>query len=91
VKGGWIAHVHAYPVEMAQNFWTAIFACTTSAIVTVGLSLITKQKKSNTDLKGLVYSLTPKLQEEVVPWYQRSVTLAIFVLAIATVLTILFW
>lgn len=91
VKGGWIAHLHQYPVEMAQNFWTAIFAFTTSAIVTIGLSLITIQKKSNAELKGLVYSLTPKALEEVVPWYQRSTTLAIVVLAIATVLSIIFW
>jgi len=91
VKGGWIAHVHEYPVEMAQNFWTAIFACATSAIVGVGLSLMTKQKKSESDLKGLVYSLTPKIREEGVPWFKRSSTLAIFVLAIAVVLTIIFW
>jgi len=91
VKGGWIAHIHEYPVEMAQNFWTAIFACTTSAVVTVGLSFLTKQQKSDSELKGLVYSLTPKVKEEVVPWYQRSSTLAIFVLAIAVVLTIIFW
>jgi SSS family solute:Na+ symporter len=26
IKGGWIAVVHHYPSEMAQNFWTAIFA-----------------------------------------------------------------
>jgi len=91
VKGGWIAHIHEYPVEMAQNFWTAIFAFSTSAIVTVVLSLLTKQLKSDSELKGLVYSLTPKIKEEVVPWYQRSSTLAILVLALATVLTILFW
>jgi SSS family solute:Na+ symporter len=91
VKGGWIAHLHEYPVEMAQNFWTAIFACATSAIIAVGLSLVTPQKKSESELKGLVYSLTPKVHEETVPWYQRSTTLAIVVLAIATVLTIIFW
>ena len=91
VKGGWIAHLHAYPVEMAQNFWTAIFACSTSAIVTVVLSLLTKQKKSDDELKGLVYVLTPKLNEESVPWYTRSTTLAIIVLLLVSILTILFW
>lgn len=91
VKGGWIAHVHEYPVEMAQNFWTAIFACATSAIVAVGLSLATKQLKTEAELKGLVYSLTPRVREEIVPWYQRSTTMAIAVLAIATLLTIIFW
>jgi SSS family solute:Na+ symporter len=91
VKGGWIAHVHAYPVEMAQNFWTAIFACATSASITIGLSFLTRQKKSDDELKGLVYSLTPRHVETHLAWYRRSSTLALFVLAIATVLTILFW
>jgi solute:Na+ symporter, SSS family len=91
VKGGWIYPLHEYRFEMAQNFWTAIYACSTSALVTVVLSLLTKQKKSDEDLKGLVYSLTPKLKEEDVVWYRKSTTLAILVLAIAAVLTILFW
>src|SRR5438309_8798214 len=26
IKGGWFAVTHIYPSEMAQNFWTAIFA-----------------------------------------------------------------
>ena len=91
VKGGWIAHLHVYPVEMAQNFWTAIFACSTSALVTVVLSFLTTQKKSDDELKGLVYALTPKLNEESVPWYSRSSTLAIIVLVLVSILTILFW
>ena len=88
VKGGWIAHLHAYPVEMAQNFWTAIFACSTSALLTVVLSFMTTQKKSDSELKGLVYALTPKLNEEWIPWYSRSSTLAIVVLALVSILTI---
>jgi solute:Na+ symporter, SSS family len=91
VKGGWICHLKSYPVEMAQNFWTAIFAFTTSALVTVGLSLVTVQKKSDNELTGLVYSLTPRSMKEEVPWYQRSTTLAIVVLTIAAILTIMFW
>jgi solute:Na+ symporter, SSS family len=91
VKGGWIYHLHTYPVEMAQNFWTAIFAFSTSALLTVGLSLVTRQKKSDLDLKGLVYSLTPKIIDKKVAWYQRSSTLAVLVLTIGIILTILFW
>ena len=91
VKGGWITHLHAYPVEMAQSFWTAIFACSTSTLVTVVVSFLTTQKKSDQELTGLVYSLTPKLNEEAVPWYKRSSTLAIVVLTLVTILTILFW
>ncbi|MCB8994813.1 MAG: sodium:solute symporter family protein [Bacteroidales bacterium] len=91
VKGGWIAVLHTYPVEMAQSFWTAIFACTTSTVLVVVLSFMTKQNKSDGELKGLVYQLTPKVIEDDVPWYKSSTTLAIFVLAIAVTLTILFW
>ena len=91
VKGGWICTVYQYPVEMAQNFWTAIFAFSTSTILTVALSLVTKQKKTDEELKGLVYVLTPKVVETNVAWYQRSSTLAILVLAIAATLTIIFW
>jgi SSS family solute:Na+ symporter len=76
---------------MAQNFWTAIFGCSASAGIAIVLSLLTPQKKSNDELKGLVYSLTPRSMKEDVPWYRKSVTLAIAVLTIASILTVLFW
>jgi SSS family solute:Na+ symporter len=91
VKGGWIATLYVYPVEMAQSFWTAIFACSTSTILTVVLTFMTAQKKTDAELTGLVYQLTPKSIEEEVAWYKRSTTLAIFVLVIAVLLTVLFW
>ncbi|MCX7987202.1 MAG: sodium:solute symporter family protein [Bacteroidales bacterium] len=91
VKGGWITVLHVYPVEMAQNFWTAIFAFSTSAIITVVLSLLTPKVKTDEELVGLVYSLTPKLKEENVPWYKRSSSLAILVILLVIILTILFW
>ncbi len=91
VKGGWIAAIHVYPVEMAQNFWTAIFAFSASTIVTVILSFLTPKKKSDEELVGLVYSLTPKIKETHAPWYFRSSTIAVFVLALVTILTIIFW
>jgi len=92
VKGGWIATLHTYPVEMAQNFWTAIIACAVSTIVTVGLTFMTKQKKSDEELKGLVYSLTPReLSDAHLPWHQRPVGLAILVGTISIILTIIFW
>ncbi|MCX6256163.1 MAG: sodium:solute symporter family protein [Bacteroidia bacterium] len=92
VKGGWIATLHTYPVEMAQNFWTAIIAFAVSTSVTVGLTLVTKQKKSDEELHGLVYSLTPRtIVDKDLSWYQRPVGLAILVGAICIVLTIMFW
>jgi SSS family solute:Na+ symporter len=92
VKGGWITVLHTYPVEMAQNFWTAIIAFSVSTIVTVGLTFLTKQQKSDEELKGLVYSLTPReLNDSHLPWYERPVGLAILVGVICLVLTIMFW
>ena len=92
VKGGWIAVLHTYPVEMAQNFWTAIVAFAVSSSVTVGLTFMTRQKKSEEELKGLVYSLTPReLDDSHLPWYERPVGLAIFVFVICLILTIMFW
>jgi SSS family solute:Na+ symporter len=90
-KGGWLGIVHTYPVEMAQNFWTAIFACSTSALVTIVLSLATPQIKSEKEMSGLVYQLTPKDQLEGISWYRHPVALAGIVLAMALILTVLFW
>ncbi len=90
-KGGWLGHIHTYPVEMAQNFWTAIIAFSVSTIVTVALTFMTKQMKSDDDLKGLVYSLTPHDVELDMPWYQRPAGLALIVGAIFIVFSILFW
>jgi SSS family solute:Na+ symporter len=91
-KGGWIAAVHTYPVEMAQNFWTAIIAFTTSTLITVGLTFMTAQKKSDDDLRGLVYSLTPREADDShLPWYERPVGLAILVGVVCMILTIIFW
>ena len=91
-KGGWIATLHTYPVEMAQNFWTAIIAFSVSSLVSVGLTFVTSQNKSENELRGLVYSLTPKEPiDSNLPWYERPVGLAIFVGIICIVLTIIFW
>jgi SSS family solute:Na+ symporter len=91
VKGGWLGVVHTYPVEMAQNFWTAIFAFSSAALLTVIISLLSKREKSDAELNGLVYSMTPKLDDSDVKWYQRPWFLAAIVGVIMIVLSILFW
>lgn len=91
VKGGWLGVLHTYPVEMAQNFWTAIIACSMATITTVTLSLITTQQKADSELIGLVYSLTPKENELDAKWYSKPSTLAIIVGSMAIILSILFW
>jgi SSS family solute:Na+ symporter len=91
VKGGWIGVIHTYPVEMAQNFWTAIFAFSAAALLTVVISLLSRRDKTDSDLNGLVYSMTPKLDDSGVLWYQRPWFLALIVGIIMVVLSILFW
>jgi SSS family solute:Na+ symporter len=90
-KGGWLGVIHTYPIEMAQNFWGAIFAFSTSAMVTIVLSLLIKQNKTETELVGLVYQLTPKDELKDIAWYRRPAALAILVLGLATILSIMFW
>ena len=92
VKGGWLGTiVHTYPSEMAQNFWTAIYAFVTCLVLTMIISVLTKQLKTDDQLKGLVYSLTPKEKEEGLKWHEKPVTLAIVVGIISIILSIIFW
>ncbi len=90
-KGGWLGVIHTYPVEMAQNFWTAIIAFTVATTVTVVLTLLTKQLKTEGELKGLVYSLTPRITNADLPFHKRPAGLAIIVAVICIILSILFW
>ena len=75
---------------MAQNFWTAIYAWTTCFVVTIVVSLFTKPHEEK-DLVGLVYSLTPKPEEEHVAWYLRPAALGVVVLLGAAILNVIFW
>ena len=89
VKGGWIAALHIYPSEMAQNFWTAIYAWTTCFVITIVVSLLTRAHDEK-ELKGLVYSLTERPTQQGLSWYQRPVVLAVVVLAATGLLNIIF-
>ena len=89
IHGGWIHVVHRYPSDMAQNFWTAIFAFAVNFVVTILVSSATRPRPEP-ELVGLVYSLTPKPVETHLSWYQKPATLAIAVLAILIVLNLVF-
>jgi len=91
VTGGWLGTiVHTYPSEMAQNFWAAIFAFTACLVITIVISVLTKPRNEE-ELKGLVYSLTPRQTDENLKWYKRPAFLAVCVLVAALVLNIIFW
>jgi SSS family solute:Na+ symporter len=92
VKGGWLGHVlRTYPSEMAQNFWTAIYAWTACFVITILISLVTRQQKSDAELTGLVSSLTPRAHEADVPWYRRPAAIGALVLGFVLILNIIFW
>lgn len=91
-KGGWLAHLVEYPSAMAQGFYTAIYAFIVCLVLTVILSLTTKQLKSDEELTGLVYSLTPKTKDEPgIPWYDKPVVMAVIIGAISIIITIIIW
>ena len=91
IKGGWLGLQHVYPSEMAQNFWTAIWAWSVCFLATIVISLVTRRTKTDPELAGLVYSLTPKVKEHGVPWWKQPATLGILVLAASLLLNLLFW
>jgi SSS family solute:Na+ symporter len=90
-KGGYIAVAHTFPSEMAQNFWLASFAFIACFVLTVGISLATARTKSDEELKGLVYSLTPRIKDEQGSWILRPAVLGVILLAACVVLNIIFW
>ncbi len=90
VKGGWLAMVHKYPSEMAQNFWTAIYAFTVCFAVTVAVSAVTKARDER-ELVGLVHSLTEMPPDERMAWYLRPATLATIILVATLLLNVVFF
>jgi SSS family solute:Na+ symporter len=94
LHGGWLVGghaVHTYPTDMAQNFWGAIFAFLVCFSVTVIVSLLTPKIKTDDELKGLVYSLTPKIKDKDIPWYKQPAILGAIVLLATLILNIIFW
>jgi len=92
LKGGWLGGVlRTYPSEMAQNFWTAICAWVACFLLTVIVSLLTERKKTDEELRGLVYSLTPRVKETGISWYREPWVLGACVLAAGAACYIAFW
>lgn len=90
VKGGWFGVFHTYPSELAQSFWTAIFAWTACFVVTIIISLATRPRQDD-ELRGLVYSLTERPKEDRLAWYKRPAVLAATVLLVTLIMNIVFW
>jgi SSS family solute:Na+ symporter len=90
VKGGFLGILHSYPSELAQTFWTAIIAWTTCFIVTILVSLATRPRPAE-ELRGLVYSLTPRQTDAGLSWSRRPWVLAAAVLGLTLALNFVFY
>ena len=90
VHGGWIAVIHRYPSDMAQNFYGAIWAFTVNFVVAVVVSLCTKPRPES-ELVGLVRSLTKMPSHAHLAWWKRPEALAVAVLVGAIALNIFFF
>jgi SSS family solute:Na+ symporter len=89
IHGGWITVLHYYPSDMAQNFYGAIYAFSANFIVTVVVSLFTKPHPES-ELVGLVHSLTPKPPRTHLQWWKSPEALAVAILLVAIGLNIFF-
>jgi len=91
IKGGYLAVVRFFPSEMAQNFWLASFAFAACLFLTVSISLVTRRTKTDGELEGLVYSMTPTKVEEDKVWIMRPAVLGSILLAGCVILNIIFF
>ena len=91
IKGGYLHVAQVFPSEMAQNFWLAAFAFIACFALTLVISLATSRTKSDADLKGPVYSLTPKLGDNNQPVYLRPGVVGTVLLIVCIILNIIFW
>jgi SSS family solute:Na+ symporter len=90
IKGGFLGVLHVYPSELAQTFWTAILAWVTCFVVTIVVSLATRPRPAD-ELRGLVYSLTPRPTDRELPWLKRPSVLATVVLLVTVALNLAFF
>jgi len=90
IKGGYFVPLLRYPSELAQTFWTAIVAFSTCLLVSVVVSLATRPRPDD-ELRGLVWSLTPRPAEGGVTWWQRPAALAVALLAATVALNLAFF
>ena len=91
MKGGYLGVLSKFPSEMAQNYWLATFAFLVCLSLTLIISLATKRTKTNVELKGLVFSITPKLKDTEQNFLLRPAVLGTILLIACVILNIIFW
>ena len=80
-----------YGSPMAGNFWRAWWAWPACFLVTIVVSLTSHTRKSDEELKGLVWGTEDKKEDATPVFYKRPVVLAVAALAITVALNVIFW
>lgn len=75
---------------LAQDMYQSLWACVTCVVVTVLVTLVTKPKPDS-ELVGLVYSLTPLAKEQHTSFWHRPLVWGVIALIVLAVLQIIFW
>jgi SSS family solute:Na+ symporter len=83
-------HLFSLGSSEGSSMWRALIAWTVCFVVTIVVSLFTKPKEEG-ELKGLVYSLTPKAEVTKTVWYKRPMVLAVAILILLIILNIIFF
>ncbi|RYZ22060.1 MAG: Na+/galactose cotransporter [Chitinophagaceae bacterium] len=89
-KGGWLGNVHTFYSGTSQAFNIAWIAFVVCLLVTALVSLAGRPKPED-ELRGLVYSLTPKQTDVAKRWYKNPLWLGIAVLIVTLILNVIFY
>jgi solute:Na+ symporter, SSS family len=88
----WV-HVFALSPDakgLAQDMFQSLWACVTCVVVTVLVTMVTKPRPDS-ELRGLVYSLTEVAHEEHSSWFHKPLVWGMAALGVLVVLQIIFW
>jgi SSS family solute:Na+ symporter len=83
-------HLYSLGSSEGSSMWRALIAWGICFVVTIVVSLFTK-RKPDIELRGLVYSLTPKAVVVETVWYKKPLILAGVALVILIMLNIIFF
>jgi len=75
---------------LAQDMYQSLWSCVTCVVVTFLVTLVTKPRPDS-ELVGLVYSLTPLAKEEHTSFWHRPVVWGVIALILLAILQIIFW
>ncbi|MBL0232559.1 MAG: sodium:solute symporter family protein [Chitinophagaceae bacterium] len=89
-KGGWIANLHEYYSGTSQAFNIAGIAFIACFLVTALVSSFTSRKPDE-ELRGLVYSLTPKQTDPAKRWYKNPLWLGVAVLILTLIINVVLY